>query len=84
MMFVLVDWKVSLPNGGLISEKKCSVLSMASIVSPRKEFPDYFVSELIQARWGRALYHAEILAIHGKCPKETSNLLCYGHLPYDF
>ena len=42
----------------------------------------FCTDELIQARWGRALYHAEILAIHGKCPKETSNLLCYGHLPY--
>ena len=65
-LFCLLDWQIQTPHVLLVSEGKFSIISLKTIISPRKEIKEYKQGEMIQARWSKSVYYAVILEISGK------------------
>lgn len=64
-LFGLFDWE---------GEDQSSVLSLGSIVSPRREFHDYANGETVQAKFGKRTYKAVLSKISGE--NETNAFTC--------
>ena len=69
---IVLDWMIIGNDGAYVKEGKCSVKSMSSILTPRKEYSEYRVGDVVEAKFKTNVYQAEIIAIGN----QGNNYIC--------